>query len=106
MQQFVIIGVALFFQLVFLIPLQTMKMKGMEKWETMAMDFLCKILFVKPGLDAFRVVIQKGRMAGQLFDFDFDTVQKMGRNTEIYCEAIPGVIVQTVALLTTHHAGV
>lgn len=78
--------------------LQT-KGRGEGWWRVCLMEWMYVLTFTKPGVDAWRVASgvekQPGAMVTPLSEMLWS------KNAEMFCEAIPGMIIQSVALISS-----
>ncbi|GMI34807.1 hypothetical protein TeGR_g8060 [Tetraparma gracilis] len=76
-----------------------LQMQGLKKnkWRTMLFEMLTAVLFVKPGMDAYRVASGAEQLPGAAVG----PLQEMvyTKAGELFFEAIPGLVLQLVALL-------
>ncbi|GMI18901.1 hypothetical protein TeGR_g14830 [Tetraparma gracilis] len=92
----VMVGANIAYQ-TFVVYVQTQGLKK-KKWRTMLFEMLTVITFTKPGIDAYRVASGAEQLAGAAVDpLNEMIITKMG---ELVFEAIPGLILQLVALLS------
>ncbi|GMI21527.1 hypothetical protein TeGR_g3935 [Tetraparma gracilis] len=69
-----------------------------NKWKTMLFEMLTVVSFVKPGIDAHRVASGAEQLPGASFDPLTEMI--LTKNGELFFEAIPGLVLQLVALLS------
>ncbi|GMI39745.1 hypothetical protein TeGR_g2870, partial [Tetraparma gracilis] len=74
-----------------------MGVEGEGKLTFMAKELLSVIFFLKPGVDAHRVVVGTERKKGQIFTCFNELV--VCKYIEIFAEAIPGLILQAYSIL-------
>ncbi|GMI19044.1 hypothetical protein TeGR_g4044 [Tetraparma gracilis] len=91
------VGACLFFQ-VTVNYLQNHNLKK-NKWKTMFFETLAIVSFVKPGIDAYRVASGAESPLGATVDPL--TAMVYNKAGELVFEAVPGLVLQLVAVLTT-----
>ncbi|GMI23643.1 hypothetical protein TeGR_g10659 [Tetraparma gracilis] len=70
-----------------------------NRLRTMLLESLAVVTFVKPGLDAWRVASGQEQQPGAIFSPLSEMAYSKG--TEMFAEAIPGFVIQAVALVTS-----
>ncbi|GMI23406.1 hypothetical protein TeGR_g5115 [Tetraparma gracilis] len=81
-----------------IVYVQTQGLKK-KKWRTMLFEMLTVVTFVKPGIDAHRVASGAEQAPGAAFGPLAEMIYTKGG--ELAFEAIPGLVLQLVALLNT-----
>jgi hypothetical protein len=78
-----------------------MQTRGLRegRWTACFTDWLYIITFTKPGVDAWRVCSGAGQRPGEMLS-PLDGMI-WSKNAEIFCEAIPGMVIQAVALISS-----
>jgi hypothetical protein len=81
---------------------QTIGLKK-DRWRTMLLEFLSVVTFVKPGVDAWRVVSGAERKPGAPLSPLMEMVNT--KSGELVFEAVPGLVLQLVAMIKFAGAG-
>jgi hypothetical protein len=91
------LGLNIFIQL-FIVWMQCRNLKE-DRWRHMFLNWLYVITCVKPGVDAYRLCSGAERLPGSAGGPAQELV--WSRNAEMFSEAIPGFVIQSVAFLTS-----
>ncbi|GMI58802.1 hypothetical protein TeGR_g3683 [Tetraparma gracilis] len=94
------VGANLAYQML-IVYMQTQGLKK-NKWRTALFEMLTVVSFTKPGFDAYRVASGTDQLPGAVLDPLAEMVWTKGG--ELFFEAIPGLVLQLVALLNAEKA--
>jgi hypothetical protein len=92
-----LVAANLFLQML-IVWLQTRSLKE-NKWKNMLLELLATVLFVKPGVDAWKVCSGAEQQPGAIFNPLMEMT--CSKYTEMAVEGIPGFVLQSIAIISS-----